>query len=65
MVLKNLSTGQQCRNRHRGETYGPGERGGEDETYQRITWKQPSCPLTEEWIHIHNRILLSHKMESI
>ena len=39
MVLKNLSTGQQCRNRHRGETYGPGERGGEDETYQRITWK--------------------------
>ena len=33
MVLKNLSTGQQCRNRHRGETYGPGERGGEGEMY--------------------------------
>ena len=29
------------------------------------TWKQPSCPLTEEWIHIHNRILLSHKKEHI
>ena len=29
------------------------------------TWKQPKCPLTEEWIkkvavHIHNGILLSH-----
>ena len=32
------------------------------------TWKQPKCPLTEEWtkedvVHIHNGILLSHKKE--
>ena len=32
------------------------------------TWKQPKCPSTEDWIknnvvHIHNRILLSHKKE--
>ena len=29
MVLKNLFTGQQWRNRHREQTYGLGERGGE------------------------------------
>ena len=33
MVLKNLLTGQQWRNRHREQTYGHGERGGEDEMY--------------------------------
>ena len=33
MVLKNLFTGQQWRNRHREETYGHGERGGEGEMY--------------------------------
>ena len=33
MVLKNLFTGQQWRNRHRKETYGRGERGGEGEMY--------------------------------
>ena len=32
------------------------------------TWKQPQCPLTDEWIkktvvHIHNGILISHKKE--
>ena len=32
------------------------------------TWKQPQCPLTDEWIkktvvHIHNGILTSHKKE--
>ena len=37
------------------------------------TWKQPKCPLTDEWIkkmwyvytmvHIYNGILLSHKKE--
>ena len=31
MVLKNLFTGQQWRNRHREQTYGHGERGGEGE----------------------------------
>ena len=33
MVLKNLFTGQQWRNRHREQTYRPGERGGEGEMY--------------------------------
>ena len=33
MVLKNLFIGQQWRNRHRKQTYGHGERGGEDEMY--------------------------------
>ena len=31
------------------------------------TWKQPKCPLTEEWmkkvVHVYNGILLSHKKE--
>ena len=33
MVLKNLPTGQQWRNRHREYTRGHGERGGEGEMY--------------------------------
>ena len=33
MVLKNLFTGQQWRNRHREQTYGHGERGGEGKMY--------------------------------
>ena len=33
MVLKNLFRGQQWRNRHREQTYGHGERGGEGEMY--------------------------------
>ena len=33
MVPKNLLTGQQRRNRHREQTYGHGERGGEGEMY--------------------------------
>ena len=33
MVLKNLLTGQQWRNRHTEQTYGHGERGGEGEMY--------------------------------
>ena len=35
MVLKNLFTGQQWRNRHREQTYGHGERGGEGEMYEK------------------------------
>ena len=31
MVLKNLFTGQQWKNKHRAQTYGHGERGGEGE----------------------------------
>ena len=33
MVLKNLCTEQQWGNRHREQTYGHGERGGEGEMY--------------------------------
>ena len=33
MVLKNLFTGQQWRNRYREQTYGHGERGGDGEIY--------------------------------
>ena len=33
MVLKNLFTGQQWRKRHRQQTYGHGERGGEGEMH--------------------------------
>ena len=33
MVLKNLFAGQQWRNRHRKQTYGHGEREGEDDMY--------------------------------
>ena len=33
MVLKNLFAGQQRRNRHREQTYGHGEKGGEGEMY--------------------------------
>ena len=34
-VLNNLFTGQQWRNIHREQTYGPGERGGEGEMYAK------------------------------
>ena len=33
MILKNLFTGQQWRNRHREQTYGHGQRGGEGEMH--------------------------------
>ena len=33
MLLKNLFTGQQWRNRHREQTYGHAERGGEGKMY--------------------------------
>ena len=35
MVPKNLFTGQQWRNRHREQTYGHGERGGEGEMHAK------------------------------
>ena len=39
MVLTNLFTGQQWRNRHREQTYGHGERRGEGEMLERASWK--------------------------
>ena len=35
IVLRNLFTGQQWRNRHREQTYGHGERGREGEVYSK------------------------------
>ena len=51
MVLKNLFTGQRWRKRHREQTYGHGERGGEGnmcgksnmETYTTI------CKIDSQW----------------
>ena len=37
MVLKNLFPGQQWRKRHREQTYGHGERGGEGEMHGKST----------------------------
>ena len=37
MVLKNLFTGQQWRNRYREQTYRHGERGGKG--MERVIWK--------------------------
>ena len=54
MVLINLCPGQQWRNRHREETYGHGESGGEGEMYGKSTWK-----LTLKYVkQIANRNLL-------
>ena len=39
MVLRNLFTGQQWRNRHKEQTYGHGERGGEGEIYGKSNMK--------------------------
>ena len=39
MVLRNLFSGQQWRNRHTEQTYGHGGRGGEGEMYGGIKWK--------------------------
>ena len=41
MVLNNLFTGQQWRKKHREQTYGHGERGGEGEMYAKS--KMESC----------------------
>ena len=39
MALKNLFTGLQWRNRHLKQTYGHGDRGGEDEMYGKSNMK--------------------------
>ena len=51
MVLKNLFTGQQWRNRHREETYGHGERGGEGETYGKSNMETYTtiCKIDSQW----------------
>ena len=51
MVLKNLFTGQQWRNRHREQTYGHGERGGEVEMYGYSNMETyiTVCKIDNQW----------------
>ena len=51
MVLKNLLTGKQWRNRHREQTYGHGDRGGEDEMYGKSNMQTyiTICKIYSQW----------------
>ena len=51
MVPKNLSAGQQWRNRHREQTYGHGEREGEGETYGESNMETyiTICKIDSQW----------------
>ena len=51
MVLKNLFAGQQWRNRHRKQTYGHGERGGEGEMYGESNMETyiTICKIDSQW----------------
>ena len=51
MVLKNLFTGQQWRNRHRQQTYGHEERGGESEMYggSNMETSITICKIDSQW----------------
>ena len=51
MVLKNLFTGQHWRNRHREQTYGHVERGGEGELYgeSNIEMYITICKIDMQW----------------
>ena len=51
MVLKNLFTGKQWRNRHREQTYGHGERGREGEMYGKSNMETyiAVCKIDSQW----------------
>ena len=51
MVLKNLFTGQQWRNRHREQTSGHEERGGEGEMYGKSNMETyiTLCKIDSQW----------------
>ena len=51
MVLQNLFTGQQWRNRRREQTYGYGERGGEGEMYGKSDMETyiTICKIDSQW----------------
>ena len=51
MFLKNLSAGQQWRNRHREQTYGHGEKGGEGEMYGESNMETyiTICEVDSQW----------------
>ena len=50
-VPKNLFAGQQWRNRHRGQTYGHGKRGGEGEGYGESNMETyiTICKIDSQW----------------
>ena len=48
MVLKNLFTGKQWRNRHREQTCEHGERGGEGAMYGESNMESYICCMTQE-----------------
>ena len=51
MVPKNLLTGQQWRNRHREQTYGHGEKGGEGEMdgESKVETSITICKIDSQW----------------
>ena len=51
MVLMNLFAGQQWRNRHREQTYGHGERGGQGEIYGENNMENyiTICEIYHQW----------------
>ena len=51
MILKNLFTGQQRRNRHRKYTYGHGEREGKGEMYGKSNMETyiTICKIDSQW----------------
>ena len=51
MILMNLFAGQQWRNRHREQTYGHGERGGEGEIYEESNMENYNtiCKIDSQW----------------
>ena len=51
MVLNNLFSGQQWRNRHGKQTYGHGERGGEGEIYAKNNMETyiTICKIDSQW----------------
>ena len=51
MIPMNLFSGQQWRNRHRGQTYGHGERGGEGEMYGESNMETyvTICKIDGQW----------------
>ena len=51
MVLKNLFTGEKWRKRHREQTYGHGERGGEGDMYGKNNTETyiPLCKIDSLW----------------
>ena len=51
MIRKDLFSGQQWRNRHREQTYGHGERGGEGEMYGKSNMETyiTICKIDSQW----------------